>query len=347
VKIDFYSRDNCPFDPMRLWDQGLGGAEYALVFLAEELGRMGHEVTVWNDHGPGVIRYGEVTYRSIRGVDPDAIATDAFVIFRVSIPTRPAQAKRVAFFSCDQVTDNQWARMWPWLDRFICISPYHAQYVTRTHGLDPALLAVCELGVSIPDYEGDPLREKVEGTMIFCSVPHRGLGQLLRLWPQILERVPYAELVVTSDYRLWGRSGNPGNQEFRERAARLPNVQFLGKVPRAALVEVQRSAEILAYPCVYDENFGISVMECIAAGAVPVTTDIGALATTVGDSGLIVRSGIDTPQGASEFVEAVAYLASHREDRLALARRGIERARHDYSYAAVAARFLSALGPLE
>lgn len=58
---------------------------------------------------------------------------------------------------------------------------------------------------------------------------------------------------------------------------------------RAALVEQQRRARVMAYPCTFEEGFCIAAAECMAAGAVPVTTGAFALVTTVGAAGVLVR----------------------------------------------------------
>src|SRR3990167_9111033 len=252
MRVDFVSRDNCHFDPPTLWGPGLGGAEYALVFLAEELARMGHDVTIYSSGAR--IRYGHVEYRPFSDWEPWA-SCDLCIIFRVSVPDRPAGAAKVIFFSCDQQTDFGWSRMFPWLDLFVCISENHAGYIATHYNMEPERIAICELGVNIEDYLGDPMEEKIKNRFIFCSVPHRGLHLLLGAWPQVRKIAPDATLVVTSDYTLWGRGTGPNNHEFRAMAARLDGVYFNGKMPRRGLVKEQREAEIMAYPCVYDENF--------------------------------------------------------------------------------------------
>ena len=76
----------------------------------------------------------------------------------------------------------------------------------------------------------------------------------------------------------------------------MPGVRFLGKVPRHELVELQKSSKILVYPCTYHEGFCIAAMECIAAGAVPVSTEDFALRTTIGRSGFLINGRPGQPQ---------------------------------------------------
>lgn len=340
LTIQIISEENCLFTPELVWTRGLGGAEYALVFMAEELGKMGHKVTIYNSV-PAAIEYGHVTYRPVQQIDWGE-AADLSCIFRVPIARRPPNAERVVFFSCDQYTTGDWRGMFHWIDAFICISQYHASYISANYAINAQLLRVCELGVNWPDYV--KALPKVKNQMIYCSIPHRGLQHLFRLWPHIMARVPDATLVVTSDYTLWGRSNDPANHEFRAQVAGLKNVTLLGAVPRAELVRYQLTSELQVYPAVYDENFCISAAECIAAGAVPVTTPIGALPTTVNGSGIVTANMPGTPEGDREFLDGVAWLVEHPEEREAIAKRGRQRIREHYTFTAVAKRFLEASG---
>ena len=67
-----------------------------------------------------------------------------------------------------------------------------------------------------------------------------------------------------------------------------PGIRYLGHVDRATLLVEQQRARVMAYPCTFEEGFCIAAAECMAAGAVPVTTNNYALRTTVGDSGSLV-----------------------------------------------------------
>jgi hypothetical protein len=103
-------------------------------------------------------------------------------------------------------------------------------------------------------------------------------------------------------------------------------VKFLGKVDREELVKEQRSAEVMAYPSTYEECFCIAAMECIAAGAVPVTTKLAALETTVADSGVLLSNSPGNSDYDKQFVDSVSKLLTDPALRKDLQERGRLRA---------------------
>lgn len=101
-------------------------------------------------------------------------------------------------------------------------------------------------------------------------------------------------------------------------------------------VEHQLSAEVMLSPCVFPEMFCIAALECMAAGAVPVTTHSGALPTTIGEHGVLIdRTTEDWPERLTGA--AVACLLDG-ERRGRLARAGRWRALAELDWSAVAAR---------
>lgn len=323
MRIAFY----CPrgsssfvFTPKTIHERGVGGAELGLITIAAALSDAGHDVTVFNTcPAPGV--YGDVVYAS--NDDRSRVlggAWDAFVLVRCPAPDGlmgAVAARRRVFFSCDQFTSGNFATdVFPQVDHTIAISHYHRDYLAGRYGEPLSRITAVDLPVRIDEY--DPtvaLPRKVRQRLIYCSVPGRGLEHLARLFPRIRANRPDAELIVTSDYSLWGEGIGPGNEPIRAMFAGMPGVSFLGKVPRAELVKLQMSADILAYPnqpvsgnC---ELFGISVAECQVAGAVPVTSAYGAFTTTVIE-GCLMGGHPSEPTYQSAFVHGILNLWADR-----------------------------------
>lgn len=323
LSLDLYCNDGSPLGitPPDIFTRGVGGAELAMMTWAEVMAQRGHRVRVYNNpKTPG-------SYNGVEYLPQTALnwreERDVFIAFRSpNRYTRIARADVKVFWSTDQQTVGNFATdVFPYVDRIVCISPFHVGYHKRRYSdeyeatmqgllakkiikdyenLDTKL-GYFNLGVRVEEYD-QPI-EKVPGRCIFCSVPERGLEVLRLMWPKIKERVPNASLVITSDYTLWG-SPNPLNQEHRLNWLHLPDVAFLGKIPRKQLVEEQLKAEVMPYPCTYSELFCISAAECQVAGAIPVTSDEGALPTT-NRGGIVLPGNLLDGEWQARFIDEV------------------------------------------
>lgn len=285
LKIDIYCNDGSPLgvNPSLIYTRGVGGAELALMSWAETMQSRGHTINMFNNGFGNNVSSSwtdEVMYHPQVAFDPND-DRDIFIAFRSVNPyLTTVKANMKIFWSCDQRTTGDYKNeIFPYVDRIVCISPFHVNYHKKTYGpIEDERIGYFDLGVKLEDYENQNV-EKVPGRCIYCSVPDRGLDQLLDMWPEIKKRVPHASLVITSDYTLWGNP-TPANERHKLAWAGQPDVQFVGNIPRGQLVKEQLKAVCQPYPCIYDELFCIASAECQVAGAYPVTTNKGALQTT-------------------------------------------------------------------
>lgn len=301
LSIDLFCADGSPMGliPMDIHGKGVGGAELAMMTWAETMAKRGHRVRVYNDPVVAGVHDG-VEYLSLRAFDFKA-ERDVYIVYRS--PNRYTRMTRAAvklFWSTDQYTSGDFATdIFPFVDRTVCISPYHVAYHKERYNAQD--IGYFDLGVRVEEY--DQPTPKVPGRCIFCSVPERGLEVLRLIWPKIKERVPHASLVITSDYTLWG-APSPLNHEHRLKWLGMPDVEFMGKIPRKQLVIEQLKAECQPYSCSYSELFCISAAECQVAGAVPVTSAIGALPTT-NQWGTVLEGNILDGEWQARFIDAV------------------------------------------
>jgi len=316
MRIALVANDGSPLGvtPPDIYGRGVGGAELAMMTLMKVMAGRGHEIEVFNDPRTQV-EYDGVTYRQ-RKTFNESEPRDAVIIFRSPNPlvSRRCGAKKKIWWSCDQYTIGDFAMQGKQVDHIVCISDFHKEYFKYHYQLDEQI-TVIDLGVLIPEY--DEVVEKIPGRMVFCSIPDRGLDQLLAAWPQIKAEAPQASLVITSDYRLWGATAN--NARHRLSWAGEPDVRFAGKVSRHDLVKIQLEAEIHAYPCIYDELFCISAAECQTAGALPVTSTWGALVST-NEFGIQIPGDPHTPDFIQTFSKRVAGLITTEHSFLEMKR---------------------------
>lgn len=297
--------------PPDIYGKGVGGAELAMMTTMETLARRGHDIAVYNDPRDGERRHGGVAYRKVGAFDP-ADPVDALIIFRTPNAVLPDQtaARRLIWWSTDKdIADAHVRSMGTRAEAVVCISPFHRGHM---EGIAPrSKIHVIDCGVRTEDYD-EPVN-RIPGRLIYCSVPDRGLVILHKAWPIIKAAIPHASLVITSDYRLWGLPA--GNVNHRLAWAGQPDVQFLGAVSRGHLCLLQMSSDIMAYPCMDEELFCISVAECQVAGALPVTPDIGALGTT-NEFGVLVDGPVKSGGFVAAYAERVVNLLGSHHDYL-------------------------------
>ncbi|NLS78856.1 MAG: glycosyltransferase [Chloroflexi bacterium] len=363
-KIAFYCYSNMVFDDSYLDNQGLGGAESALVQLSRELVRQGCEVTIFNRcPSPSSVQNG-VTYRF--NTDPILFEEewDELVLFREGVPLefwQQVKAKRKVFFSTDQYTNIQFpwpTHVFPYVDQIVCISPYHRQFMLEYWGAPEAKTTYTNLGVHWPDYAGVAAWNagpKRPYQLIYDSVPTRGLAHLADIFPRIRRAVPHAELVVTADFSLWGSM--PGNEGYRAMFAQMPGVRFVGKVPRRELIRLQKESSLHVFPCDHHvempdflppctsdgELFCLASLECQAAETPTLATPIGALRTTVesGASGWLLEGEPGSAEFNREFADiAIELLTTDRRELEVAAAYARWRAKAHFSYEVIAKKWI-------
>jgi D-inositol-3-phosphate glycosyltransferase len=141
-------------------------------------------------------------------------------------------------------------------------------------------------------------------------VPRKGVADLIAALPS----VPGAELVVAG--------GAPGafvladeeGARLHRLAVRLgvvDRVTFLGAVPRDAMPDLLRSADLVAC-CPWYEPFGLVAVEAMACGAAVLATAVGGLAETVvdGTTGVHVR-----PRDPASIAAGLRHLLDDEERR--------------------------------
>ena len=96
-------------------------------------------------------------------------------------------------------------------------------------------------------------------------------------------------------------------------------VSYLGKPDEATLIQLYNAADCLMAPSVY-EGFGLTILEAMACGTPVITANVSAMPEVAGDAAILVN-----PLNVREMVQAVDHLYTHADQRLTLARKGLDR----------------------
>lgn len=254
---------------------GVGGAENALLTMCNYWHEQGNEVTLYNNPNGGSSPF---LQKHIQEFNPRGETRDVLINFRSPNPlTRWASATHKIWWTCDQYTVGDYKAFGEIMPKIVTISPFHTAYFSTRYGIHHS--THIDLPVRMDDYVNRNTVDKVPNRFLFCSVPDRGLDLVAELWPRIVAEIPNASLVITSSHSLWGAKTH-ADSHYRILFSRHKNVQYLGGVKRSDLIQHQLQAEFMFYPCTYEELFCISAAECSFAGALPITSSVGALSTT-------------------------------------------------------------------
>ena len=154
----------------------------------------------------------------------------------------------------------------------------------------------------------------------------KGLGDLLRAYRSIVERVPRSRLIIVGDGPLRGKV------ESYIARHRLPNVVMAGYVPESVKPRYYNSADVFCAPATGAESFGIVLLEALASGLPVVATEVPGYMSVLepGKDSITVQ-----PKNWRELAASLVILARDSELRERLAAYAVQKARR-YSWEAVA-----------
>lgn len=135
-------------------------------------------------------------------------------------------------------------------------------------------------------------------TMIFTSIPYKGLEVLSKVIPLIHQVHPDTKFKIFSSMSLYGPSNDPFI-ELYEHLKTLPNVEYSPVIDREELVQHYQESAFFIHPNVWEETFCVSMAEAMRCGAYPIITNIGALSEVAGEKNatIVPIEGEQTSKG--------------------------------------------------
>ena len=130
--------------------------------------------------------------------------------------------------------------------------------------------------------------KKVINRFIYTSCSERGLYKLVQLWPNILENLPDAELVISS-YNDFPKSAE--DNKIIEIINKTPSIKHVGKLNRTQLYNLMSTAEYWLYPSYFQETSCITSLELLASEVICLYYPIAGLVNTVGNYGIQISEG--------------------------------------------------------
>jgi len=176
------------------------------------------------------------------------------------------------------------------VNHIVSPSQWNRDQLVKYHNVPEYKISVIPNGVAdIFSYS-----DKKTKTMIYTSIPYKGLEVLARIIPKIHQVHPDAKFKIFSSMSLYG----PSNDQFitlYDHLKTLPYVEYSAAVDQAELVPHYQEAAFFIHPNIWEETFCVSMVEAMKSGAYPIITNIGALAEVAGENNASVVPIDGTP----------------------------------------------------
>ena len=158
---------------------------------------------------------------------------------------------------------------------------------------------------------------KPEGTinLIYHTTPHRGLEILAPVVDFMTDRGIDYHLDVYSSFAIygWEHRDDPYIPTF-DRLRANPNVTYHGFQPNAVIREALKKAHIYAYPSIWPETSGISVIEAMSAGCEIVCPNLAALPETTANFATMYGWTEDNNAHANRFAGILMMAIKNHRD---------------------------------
>ncbi|MBY0468531.1 MAG: glycosyltransferase family 4 protein [Burkholderiaceae bacterium] len=316
-----------PFRP------SVGGIETVSALLAERFHRSGHQVvlvTQTASNVPDTDMFEVVRQPSARRLF--ALVRWAEVVFHNNISLRFAWPQ-VLLRRPWVVAHHTWIPTRGWAARVKRWVLPQARHIAVSQAVADSLAVPCTV---VPNPYADDAFSRIGGIardreLVFVGrlVTDKGVDLLIDALALLARRGRHVRLTVVGD--------GPEGAALREQAHALnvaDRVDFVGRRVGPGLVATLNAHQVLVVPSVWEEPFGVVVLEGMACGCVPLVTRSGGLPEAVGACGVVLphsdrpalattlADGIDALLGDLESVDhyrqqVAPHLERHTRDRVA------------------------------
>jgi glycosyltransferase involved in cell wall biosynthesis len=209
--------------------------------------------------------------------DEELTKTNETIVW-LHVPHIYAEYSTTKYFTNKELTQN--------VKAYIVQSTFHKNDVVKNFNIDPSKVFILNNGFDPIDYVKKPKRHV---NLIYTAQLTRGLDILMQAF--LKNKDPDISLTVH------GCSCSDCLQNTQ--IPKDDRIRFVGFTKKYEYRQNLQRANLLVYPCRFQETAGIAIMEAMSAGVKIVSTDLGALPeTTLGFAKLISGMPIELEKQA-------------------------------------------------
>jgi len=270
-----------------LQKQALGGSETALIYIAKELVKLGHDVRVFNNCSEEGTFDG-VHYQSISNwaVTWQYIDCDIFIVSRFfDLGRVKINSKVTILWNHDVCAEPEklMSSIWAY-DYMYCLSEFHKKDFTSRIKEFEQLIKLNSNGVDFSIVQDLPKKHQV----MFTSRPERGLFKTLELFEKYNDKE--LQLLVCNYETLDVKEVKDIETVCMDKIQQLVNKGFkisMGRFTKDELYKHIAESKAVLYPTEFPEIFCISGIEAQANKTYFLTTHDFAMVETVGYKGIV------------------------------------------------------------
>lgn len=307
MKIAFIDTLGLTYDGSTLEKRGLGGSESAVIRMAQELTKIGFDVTVYNDCEsddslPGF--YDGVHYLPVSNANKlSSQYHDVVVVSRSIKPiledwTVITRAKHVCLWMHDTFCEGddqiEYLINIGKLQEIFTLSDWHTGYVThcdhgfrRNYDVLKNHIFLTRNGIGNMNPGWIDVRDKDPNLFVFNASVTKGMIPLVKqIWPEVKRRIPDAQLKIIGGYYKFREAAGPDQQQKDWTDLMMQyghSIEFTGVITQKQISDILCKASYMIYPVGFPETFGISTLEALAHNVPLITCQFGALEETAID----------------------------------------------------------------
>jgi len=194
------------------------------------------------------------------------------------------------------------------VDKVVCLSPWHQGIIKERHEIPEELFTQIGHGINNDDYEDGV--ERIPNTLMWTSDFVRSLPETIKM----LNDIKGHKLTLN----VYGKDSSPSRKVDAELKKLIDtskhDIIMHGWTSNKELIKGWQKTDIWFYPTNYYETYCITALEAQRAGCFCITSDIGALTTTVGDRGVRIAGDPNIEQFQTGIINSLQHYLDNRND---------------------------------
>ena len=222
--------------------------------------------------------------------------------------------KLLPYGTTSELSDTQLVKKWiNYIDGCVCLTEWHKNLYSHVYPQLINKIHTINNGIEVTLFPSlnSKLNNKIPNRFIYSSRPERGLNKVLELWPQILEKMPNATLVVASYGNF---PSSDGEQLMKQTMDKYESIRFLGKLNTSQLYEEMYLSDYWLYPTDWPETSCITALEMLMNEVICVYYPEAGLVNTIDRYGIQVAP--------SSEIDAIVSLTNEEDKKARMREEG-------------------------